>query len=382
MDMKYKIEITELCEIYLGRKGKAAYSIFVSIYMYSLLWAYSSVFGNALAAHVPIFGDQNIDYLIYLLVYAMLVVPLSCIELNEQKKFQVVLAICRAVMVLLMVSTVSIAMFSDFFRFSNAPIAPYGASAIDFSNIYIILPIAAYANIFHHSIPSLSHPVREKDKLGSIYLIAIGLCFIAYSSIAISTSIFFGDLIYSSSNLNWVDFQCDSAPILGTLISFFVVLFPALDVASAFPLNAITLGNNLFLSIVMEAHAMNSDMTKKRSIKNGYKVANMIIGDGHQWNLFWCRVIAAFPPICMAAFVSNLGEITAYAGVTGFIVAFVFPALLAIKSRRSTIAMGKSPQTAYTISDAYEEYLAIIVCIIGSLLAVYVVLSLLLFGTS
>lgn len=33
------------------------------------------------------------------------------------------------------------------------------------------------------------------------------------------------------------------------LVSYFVVLFPALDVASAFPLNGITLGNNLMFAV-------------------------------------------------------------------------------------------------------------------------------------
>ena len=32
-------------------------------------------------------------------------------------------------------------------------------------------------------------------------------------------------------------------------VSYFVVLFPALDVASAFPLNGITLGNNLMSAV-------------------------------------------------------------------------------------------------------------------------------------
>jgi len=49
-----------------------------------------------------------------------------------------------------------------------------GADSIkmfDISNLYVFLPIATYAFIYHHSIPGLSEPVKNKKQLGNIFLL-------------------------------------------------------------------------------------------------------------------------------------------------------------------------------------------------------------------
>lgn len=67
---------------------------------------------------------------------------------------------------------------------------------------------------------------------------------------------YFGDAIDQSANLNWVGYHggTGSQDDQGNwhdkawwvnVIAYFVVIFPATDVVSAFPLNGITLGNSL-----------------------------------------------------------------------------------------------------------------------------------------
>ena len=46
------------------------------------------------------------------------------------------------------------------------------------------------------------------------------------------------------------------------------------------------------------------------------------------------RLRAALPPIIGAAFVTDLGRITDYTGLTGFAIAFIFPAVLALSADR------------------------------------------------
>lgn len=46
-----------------------------------------------------------------------------------------------------------------------------GIGYFNASNLYRFLPISVYAFIYHHSIPGLSHPVRDKKQLGSIFLL-------------------------------------------------------------------------------------------------------------------------------------------------------------------------------------------------------------------
>ena len=79
---------------------------------------------------------------------------------------------------------------------------------------------------------------------------------IAYALIGLILGSNFGGNIEQSSNLNWKNFtggtavynddgQIISIAWWAKAISLYVLCFPALDVISAFPLNAITLGNNM-----------------------------------------------------------------------------------------------------------------------------------------
>jgi len=46
-----------------------------------------------------------------------------------------------------------------------------------------MLPIAVFANIYHHSIPGLSEPVKDKTKLKYIFGVVFVFGAVAYSSI-------------------------------------------------------------------------------------------------------------------------------------------------------------------------------------------------------
>ena len=230
-----KFEVSELCEIFLGPIGKAIYILIISIYMYGTLWAYATVFSNALSAHFPL-GISS--YYLYLALFACLALPVSCMELNGLVSLLVTLSLCRILMILLMLSTLLLSRATATQAFPEFGVISHASFfAADSSKLYILLPITAYANIFHHSLPSLSHPVDDKSKLVTIFGATILSCLIAYSLIGSIISTYFGALVKSSSNLNWMSYN--GGGLLPTkvaeAISFYIVCFPALDVASAFP---------------------------------------------------------------------------------------------------------------------------------------------------
>jgi hypothetical protein len=129
-------------------------------------------------------------------------------------------------------------------------------------SIYLLLPIAAYAMIFHHSIPSFAQSVKEKGKIGTVLGTALLFCCVAYTLVGIVVSGYFGENTLVSSNLDWSQYvgsttsfstslPSDATSMLSHIIrkvallcGTFVVILPAFDVVSAFPLYAITLGNN------------------------------------------------------------------------------------------------------------------------------------------
>ena len=60
------------------------------------------------------------------------------------------------------------------------------------------------------------------------------------------------------------------------------------------------------------------------------------------------RLLAAVPPILGAALVSDLGKITDYTGITGFAIAFIFPALLGLYSEHRCVSSWVRSDTPYS----------------------------------
>lgn len=82
---------------------------------------------------------------------------------------------------------------------------------------------------------------------------------------------------------------------------------------SAYPLNAITMGNNLL-------SAWAGDRAPK--VERNRRIVTMF------------RLLAAGPPLVGAAFVNRLDTILSYTGLIGFIVTFWVPCLLVWSSRK------------------------------------------------
>jgi amino acid permease len=204
------------------------------------------------------------------------------------------------------------------------------------NRIHAALPILVFANIFHHSIPELSNPVDNKLQLGSIYTTTILICFVGYLILGVVLSLFFGKAVPTSANLLWSDYSGPTPSLLQAAASAFIVIFPALDVASCFPLCAITLGNNIL------------------SAYYGEQVHTMAESKPHRVAF---RLLAAAPPVLTAAFVTDLGAITRVSGICGFAIAFIFPSLLVNSHflRRSTLVSTACTYLLFVIGVLFGE---------------------------
>jgi hypothetical protein len=87
------------------------------------------------------------------------------------------------------------------------------------------------------------------------------------------------------------------------------------------------------------------------------------------------RLLASVPPIVLGIFERQLGRITDYAGTTGFIIGFSFPALLWLRSRSLAQSKQASTTTYYT-SYASHVGVAWFVLLFGIFMALYVVVGL------
>jgi len=84
------------------------------------------------------------------------------------------------------------------------------------------------------------------------------------------------------------------------------------------------------------------------------------------------RLLAAIPSIILAIIVRELGTITDYAGTTGFVLAFSFPALLYICSRRLALKKNFSTVTYYS-SYASSNPVAALILSFGVAMLIFVV---------
>jgi amino acid permease len=201
-----------------------------------------------MAKAAPFFagGDVDTNYTIFACIFAAMVVPMSCMELDEQVVVQVLMTGARFLMLFLMVFTSSMCAKEDVEAGQLAE-----AQMFRPAGIHKMLPVMVFAHLYHHSIPGLSHPVADKKKLGGIFQSTTVFSTIAYTFIGVILGSAFGSGIEESSNLNWKGFTGGTAILNGDgqiisiawwakAISLYVLCFPALDVISAFPLNAIT----------------------------------------------------------------------------------------------------------------------------------------------
>ncbi|OEU19627.1 hypothetical protein FRACYDRAFT_235686 [Fragilariopsis cylindrus CCMP1102] len=344
---KHRYELTELCKIFLGDTGLKVYGISVALDCYGFLWAYASVFGAAMAHSFPLFGPGVDCYHMYVILFAIIVVPMSFLELAEQASMQIFLSGCRIACILFMIITpVLAALFESEGNMKDSiqPIAhfddqtePIGSPLFRLSKIHEMLPIVVYSVIFHQAVPGLVDEMKDKAKAGKIFTYTFGLCGILYSLLGIIVSWYFGNQVHPSSNINWTNYHAGTGhlnengewvgvSLIPRAISLFVVVFPALDVISSYPINAYTLGNSL-LSFIHADNIVKVQQDRRMAI--------------------FYRGIAAIPPIFGALFIRDLGIITDFSGLTGLAIAFCFPPLLYIRSESMLRDLGIPYQTCY-----------------------------------
>jgi hypothetical protein len=351
-----KYEISEMCEMFLGVTGIRLFSLIASLYFYGTLAAYTTVFTNSCVTNFPV---GSYSYLIYLAIFGLLVVPACCMELKDQMTLQIIYSYCRALSIILMITT---ALYPLLFPDESAEYQPSidDIPTVNWSGLEVILPIGLYAYIFQHSIPSLAEPCPDKRQLPKIYIATLILVSVVMVLFSVVVSLRFGHSVQSSANLNWTDFTITSGGIVGSmmgkLISDFIVFFPPINVLSVYPLNAITLGNNLLVAC--------GGSTQHSS----QKVVVMF------------RLLAACPPLLIASFVTSLGEITSYTGITGFVLVFIFPPALAYASKQTLIKKGIPHETYY--SNVFTSDLSVFLTIaFGVGATMYVSFSMVLFGS-
>jgi hypothetical protein len=220
-----KFEVTDLFHTFIGPRSPRVYAFIVGLYLYGSLWAYTSVFAKSFGQNVPsglrggeacsMFDGCDGPMKLWTAVFALVVVPLTCMDLREQVCWQVLMFLARILVVALLVITVLAGYACDGVVFAEVPPGhtPKGIALADPNGLGAIFPVAIFAFIFHHSTPVLAQPIRDKKSVNRVFMAAFVICAVAYVLLGLVVGSYFGQGIDSQCNLAWRNYVgCMSPP--------------------------------------------------------------------------------------------------------------------------------------------------------------------------
>ena len=250
-----KFEISELCEIFFNRWVKYLYLLLGAVGGFLACWSYSAVFGSAWASNIPLnfgtlhqcshdafhhrllpTGTPELDscrnaYYFSLFLFSSIVIPLSLLELKEQAIIQMCLGVLRFVTVAIIIiyCIVKIAevgdicgqagnetqantslVLNDTHYYSNTSTLVQSITIrdiifkFDWRGWLVAMPVITYAFTMHMGIPSLTHPIKQKQYLHWLILFTFGSVAFAYLSLGIVAPLWFRATTQETITLNWV----------------------------------------------------------------------------------------------------------------------------------------------------------------------------------
>ena len=341
-----KFEIVELAGMFMG--GTAArhlYTLLVVLCLTGNVWAYANVFGLACQAHLPLpflGGATTLTYQVYVILFGVVVLGMACFDIKEQKVVQQLMTGFRLTVMSVMVGTVlagsatggdgagwqpltfhdkdnGLAVgaphcaLGDANGTSACPNGGYmqlthtqtwtGVQGLTLQALARMLPIAVYSQLFHVAIPVLVQPIRSKTRMVFVYSWTYMLTTAAYLALAASITLFFGAATQQSSNLNWVAYGQGHSGL--RVLSYLVVLFPALDVVTVTSISVITLASNTMAA--------------------WYGPAVAKVEDSSWMTVVAFRLAGGIPPVVGALLVPDFATVLDFTGLVGIIIAFIVP---------------------------------------------------------
>lgn len=238
----------------------------MTIYCFLAAWSFSTVAGSAWATNIPLnfgtlhqceakeflhellpSGSCQHAYHFSLLLFGIVVIPFSMIDLKEQAIVQMVLGLMRfaAIAMIIIYSIVNLIEGGNICASQNVTIAwdnlsnsslvngtiswynlsnssPTENTAysnltaagllelrdivvkFDWRGWLVAIPVFTYAFIIHQGIPSLTHPIKQKQYLRWFMVCMFGIAGICYLSLGVVAPLWFRARVQETVTLNWV----------------------------------------------------------------------------------------------------------------------------------------------------------------------------------
>ena len=241
-----KFEPSELCEIFVGPWFKNIYLLFLSLYTFCSCPSYAAVAASSWAVNLPInfsnlvecterdfnghllpaLASCRYDYWFCLLLFTVIVIPISLLKLKNQILVQVTFGVLRfgvigCMVVYCLVNLLMGKAISDCANPNSLP--PTGNSdngtsspinhtetlqevvtRFDWKGWVVSVPMFTFALLLQQAIPSLTQPVRQKNYLRAYISAVFLIAGLLYMCVGIALSLWFKNCINETSILNWV----------------------------------------------------------------------------------------------------------------------------------------------------------------------------------
>ncbi|EMD48200.1 amino acid transporter, putative [Entamoeba histolytica KU27] len=342
-EIEYEVyNYTRMSAIFFGKGGKMTSIIILSFFCYGALWAYSSVFSSSVTMILwkyplskfgecsivmgdwDLFGPCHLTYLSGIVLFALIVIPLSLMGVAEQAILQNILTCWRFFCFGVMALTCIIHIIYNSVKGTYEVIPPSKSTLtffIDIGGFGTLFSSCSVALACHQNLPDVVTPTKPKNHLRRIVVLGITTATILYVIIGFACSFCFGDATRTPVTHNWLGFTgcnggfgvCDdgsSAKWYGVVVQWVILLFPAINLTSEYPLVCVTLSSNLL------------QMIPKQWKEKIPKI----------W-LYSSRLVAAVPPLIAGAIKGDLEVIFNFAGIFGFFLLFIIPGVLQIYSK-------------------------------------------------
>eukprot|EP00118_Oscarella_pearsei_P014556 m.125378 g.125378 ORF g.125378 m.125378 type:complete len:545 (+) comp37872_c0_seq2:145-1779(+) len=357
-----KFDFPELCHLFLGPVGKYVYTSLFCLGAFLNLWTMATIAASAWSTNVVIdvwpftapckadpiaprggfhpVGNCWNNYALFVFVFALLVVPLSMLDLKKQRVIQVTAGVMRIVVV------IAIVIYSIVQEVNGATELPASSGGENdtvpwisgdggFVGFLVALPIFSYSLALQVNVPTLSQPMEPKRKLKAFYIWLNVFLVLFYFVLGVAVLAYLKSDVKENCTLNWVDTTSSGHSLALRIFSYIVVIFPSFDVCSGFPLAVAILSNAIHSLLGHDSstsHELESNTTR------------MVY-----------RAVCAALPLIGACFITNFSVLLRYEGLLTFALFFLFPALVHYSSSvacRKTFGLppGKSSVKVKTIS--------------------------------
>lgn len=131
-----KFELPELSRIFLGETWRIFFTVTICCDLYGLTWSVASVFASSLASNFSMRDNQD-DYVLFIVIFAAAVVPMSFLSIVDQLYVQLLFFIGRLGMVALMLGTTAVAFNSSEPHFGDQIGAQQSSPLADFRTLHL-----------------------------------------------------------------------------------------------------------------------------------------------------------------------------------------------------------------------------------------------------